>query len=102
MAPENARGFAASGQGACGSGRGRPPWRARRLREPRGEERESQRYETTISYVGHADTWDAVEIEGVLGSAGCVVRYKRGNRTLAVATISRDLQSLEAEVVMES
>src|ERR1700686_2600484 len=64
----------------------------------------SQHYDVTINYVGHADKWDAVEIEGRLNPNGrdCAVTYKRRRRTLAVATISRDLQSLQAEAAMES
>ena len=62
----------------------------------------SQHYDVTIRYVGHAENWDAVEIDGSLGAgADCSVTYKRTGRTLAVATISRDRQSLEAEVEME-
>jgi NADPH-dependent 2,4-dienoyl-CoA reductase/sulfur reductase-like enzyme len=57
----------------------------------------SQHYDATINYVGHAETWDAVEINGLLASRDCAVTYKRGGRVLAVATISRDLQSLQAE-----
>jgi NADPH-dependent 2,4-dienoyl-CoA reductase/sulfur reductase-like enzyme/nitrite reductase/ring-hydroxylating ferredoxin subunit len=57
----------------------------------------SQHYDATINYVGHAETWDAVQINGSLASRDCAVTYKRGGRTLAVATISRDLQSLKAE-----
>ena len=34
--------------------------------------------------------------------ANCAVSYKRGGRTLAVATISRDLQSLQPEASMEA
>jgi len=30
------------------------------------------------------------------------VAYKKGGRTLAIVTISRDLQSLQAEVAMEA
>jgi NADPH-dependent 2,4-dienoyl-CoA reductase/sulfur reductase-like enzyme len=61
----------------------------------------SQHYDTTINYVGHAETWDAVAIEGTLASGDCAVTYRRGNRTLAVATIGRDVESLEAELAME-
>ena len=61
----------------------------------------SQHYDLAINYVGHAENWDAVEIDGSLDARDCAVTYKRGNRTLAVATISRDLQSLQAEVTME-
>ena len=61
----------------------------------------SQHYDLTINYVGHAEAWDAVEIEGSLKSRNCAVTYRRGGRTLAVASISRDLQSLEAERDLE-
>ncbi len=62
----------------------------------------SQHYDTQISYVGHAEHWDAMEIEGTVAAGDCAVTYKRGDRTLAVATISRDIQSLQHEAAMES
>src|ERR1700674_413112 len=61
----------------------------------------SQHYETAINYGGHAEKWDAVEIDGTLANRDCAVTYKRGGRTLAVATISRDLLSLQTELAME-
>jgi NADPH-dependent 2,4-dienoyl-CoA reductase/sulfur reductase-like enzyme len=61
----------------------------------------SQHYDLAINYVGHAEKWDAVEIDGSFDAKDCAVTYKRGNRTLAVATIYRDLQSLQAELAME-
>jgi len=62
----------------------------------------SQHYDVAINYVGHAEKWDAVEIDGSLDARDCAVTYKKGGRTLAVVTISRDLQSLQAEAAMES
>jgi len=62
----------------------------------------SQHYDVAINYVGHAEKWDAVEMDGTLDARDCAVTYKRGDRPLAVATISRDLQSLRAELTMES
>jgi NADPH-dependent 2,4-dienoyl-CoA reductase/sulfur reductase-like enzyme len=62
----------------------------------------SQHYDVVINYVGHAENWDAVEIDGELDARNCVVSYKKGERTLAVATISRDLQSLQTEAGMEA
>jgi NADPH-dependent 2,4-dienoyl-CoA reductase/sulfur reductase-like enzyme/nitrite reductase/ring-hydroxylating ferredoxin subunit len=62
----------------------------------------SQHYDVTINYVGHAEKWDAVEIDGNLDARDCSIVYKNGGRTLATATISRDLQSLQAEVAMEA
>jgi len=62
----------------------------------------SQHYDLTINYVGHAESWDAIEVEGSLASRDCAVTYKRGGRILAVATLSRDLKSLRAERDLES
>jgi NADPH-dependent 2,4-dienoyl-CoA reductase/sulfur reductase-like enzyme len=62
----------------------------------------SQHYDVAINYVGHAEHWDSVEIDGDLNARNCAVLYKRAGRTLAVATISRDLQSLQAEAAMEA
>jgi NADPH-dependent 2,4-dienoyl-CoA reductase/sulfur reductase-like enzyme/nitrite reductase/ring-hydroxylating ferredoxin subunit len=62
----------------------------------------SQHYDVTINYVGHAEQWDSIEIDGTLGARDCAVNYKRGGRALAVATISRDLLSLQTELAMET
>ena len=61
----------------------------------------SQHYDVTINYVGHAEQWDAVRIDGTLESRDCSVTYSRGGRKLAVATISRDRESLQAELALE-
>jgi NADPH-dependent 2,4-dienoyl-CoA reductase/sulfur reductase-like enzyme/nitrite reductase/ring-hydroxylating ferredoxin subunit len=62
----------------------------------------SQHYDVPINYVGHAEKWDAIEIDGDIDKKDCLVRYKRDGRTLAVVTIFRDLASLEAEAEMET
>jgi NADPH-dependent 2,4-dienoyl-CoA reductase/sulfur reductase-like enzyme len=62
----------------------------------------SQHYDVVINYVGHAENWDAIEIDGELDTRDCAVTYKRGDRILAVATISRDLRSLQIEAAMEA
>jgi NADPH-dependent 2,4-dienoyl-CoA reductase/sulfur reductase-like enzyme/nitrite reductase/ring-hydroxylating ferredoxin subunit len=62
----------------------------------------SQHYDATISYVGHAEAWDAVEIDGDPDKLDCAVRYKQAGRVLAVATIGRDVVSLQSEAAMES
>ena len=54
----------------------------------------SQHYEIPINYVGYADRWDELAIEGNLAGNDCVARYKRGGRVLAVASIFRDIESL--------
>jgi len=62
----------------------------------------SQHYDLAINYVGHAERWDSVEIDGNLNARDCSVSYKRDGRTLAFATISRDVQSLQTEAAMET
>ena len=54
-----------------------------------------------INYVGHAEGWDAIEIDGDVMSRDCVVRYKQGGRVLAVASVYRDRENLEAAAAME-
>ena len=61
----------------------------------------SLHYDTSIRYVGHAEKWDDVVIDGSIDAGDCSVSYRRGGRTLAVATIGRDRENLEAEVRME-
>ena len=61
----------------------------------------SAHYDVSINYVGHAERWDAVEVDGDPFARDVAVRFKRGGRTLAVASIFRDTESLNAEVDME-
>jgi NADPH-dependent 2,4-dienoyl-CoA reductase/sulfur reductase-like enzyme/nitrite reductase/ring-hydroxylating ferredoxin subunit len=61
----------------------------------------SQHYDITINYVGHAEQWDSVRIDGTLAAHDCTVSYLSGDRRLAVATMGRDRESLEAELAME-
>jgi NADPH-dependent 2,4-dienoyl-CoA reductase/sulfur reductase-like enzyme len=61
----------------------------------------SQHYELPINYVGHAEAWDELTIDGDIAAKDCLLRYKRNGRVLAVASIYRDVQSLEAELAME-
>jgi NADPH-dependent 2,4-dienoyl-CoA reductase/sulfur reductase-like enzyme/nitrite reductase/ring-hydroxylating ferredoxin subunit len=61
----------------------------------------SQHYDVPINYVGHAEKWDEIEIDGDIAGRDCLLRYKSRGRILAVASIYRDVASLEAEVAME-
>jgi NADPH-dependent 2,4-dienoyl-CoA reductase/sulfur reductase-like enzyme len=61
----------------------------------------SQHYDVAINYVGHAEKWDTINVEGDIEKKDCSVRYMRDGRALAVVTISRDLESLVAESEME-
>jgi NADPH-dependent 2,4-dienoyl-CoA reductase/sulfur reductase-like enzyme/nitrite reductase/ring-hydroxylating ferredoxin subunit len=62
----------------------------------------TQQFGVTLKYVGHAEKWDAVEIDGSLDAKNCAVSYKQGEKTLAVATIGREIQSLQIEAAMEA
>jgi NADPH-dependent 2,4-dienoyl-CoA reductase/sulfur reductase-like enzyme len=61
----------------------------------------SQHYDVPINYVGHAEQWDEITVDGEIKTKDCLLKYKRKGRVLAVASIFRDLASLEAEVKME-
>jgi len=61
----------------------------------------SQHYDIPINYVGHAQYWDEVRIDGRLDAHDCTVSYMKAGRRLAVATIYRDQDSLKAELAME-
>lgn len=62
----------------------------------------SQHYDQAISYVGHAASWDRLELAGDPAAADCAVSYFKGDRLLAVATIGRDLDNLRAEAAFEA
>ena len=61
----------------------------------------SQHYDVPINYVGHAENWDTIDVDGDIATKDCTVRYKRDGRTMAVVTIYRDLESLKAELETE-
>ncbi len=61
----------------------------------------SQHYDVPINYVGHAQTWDEIAIDGDVMRKDCLLRFMRKGRVAAVASIFRDLASLQAELMME-
>jgi NADPH-dependent 2,4-dienoyl-CoA reductase/sulfur reductase-like enzyme/nitrite reductase/ring-hydroxylating ferredoxin subunit len=61
----------------------------------------SRHYDMRINYVGHAEGRDAVDVDGTIAARDCALRFKRAGRTLAVATIGRDMESLAVEAEME-
>ena len=61
----------------------------------------SAHYDMSILYVGHAERWDQIEIAGRVPDKDCRVTYRRDGKILAVATIGRDRENLQAEVALE-
>jgi NADPH-dependent 2,4-dienoyl-CoA reductase/sulfur reductase-like enzyme len=61
----------------------------------------SAHYDVTLSYVGHAEGWDHIDVTGSLEQHDCAVAYRHSGRTLAVATLGRDRVSLEADVALQ-
>jgi NADPH-dependent 2,4-dienoyl-CoA reductase/sulfur reductase-like enzyme len=59
-------------------------------------------YDVGINYVGHAEKWDKIEIDGSFDERSAAVRFVRGGKTLALATIYRDRESLEFERDVEA
>jgi NADPH-dependent 2,4-dienoyl-CoA reductase/sulfur reductase-like enzyme/nitrite reductase/ring-hydroxylating ferredoxin subunit len=58
----------------------------------------SQHYDVPINYVGHAESWDTIAVDGDINAKDCLLRFQRAGRTLAVASIYRDVDSLKAEL----
>ncbi len=61
----------------------------------------SAHYDVSINYVGHAESWDRIDVKGSAAARDVAVRFVKGPRTLAVATIFRDNESLDAEIAFE-
>jgi NADPH-dependent 2,4-dienoyl-CoA reductase/sulfur reductase-like enzyme/nitrite reductase/ring-hydroxylating ferredoxin subunit len=61
----------------------------------------SQHYDTTIAYVGHAEQWDRLDVNGDPAMHDCAASFWHGGRKLAVATVGRDMGSLKAEAEFE-
>ena len=61
----------------------------------------SQHYDVPINYIGHAEKWDELQIEGDVNNRDCLVRYRRNGKLLAVASIYRDLDNLKEELALE-
>ncbi|MDA9442384.1 pyridine nucleotide-disulfide oxidoreductase [Bradyrhizobium sp. CCBAU 51745] len=61
----------------------------------------SQHYDVPINYVGHAESYDDIAIEGSIKDRDCLLQYRKDGRVLAVASIYRDLDNLKAELEME-
>ena len=61
----------------------------------------TQQYDVSIDYVGHATAWDKIDQQGDPAARDVALWFRRSGRTLAVSTIFRGRESLQAELAME-
>jgi NADPH-dependent 2,4-dienoyl-CoA reductase/sulfur reductase-like enzyme/nitrite reductase/ring-hydroxylating ferredoxin subunit len=61
----------------------------------------SNHFDLGISYVGHAEKFDKVQVAGDLRKRDAIVAYREAGIIRAIATIGRDKSSLEAEAAFE-
>jgi NADPH-dependent 2,4-dienoyl-CoA reductase/sulfur reductase-like enzyme/nitrite reductase/ring-hydroxylating ferredoxin subunit len=61
----------------------------------------SAHYDVVLRTVGHASSWEAIEIHGNLEGRDATVAYRGGGAVLQVVTVGRDAVSLAAEAAME-
>ena len=56
----------------------------------------SQHYALSVRYTGHAEQWDRIDVDGRIAERACSVAFRRNGKTLAVASVKRDRENLEA------
>ena len=61
----------------------------------------SQHYDVPIAYVGHAESWQEARVHGDVAGRDCRVELVQDGKVVAVATIYRDVESLNFELEME-
>jgi NADPH-dependent 2,4-dienoyl-CoA reductase/sulfur reductase-like enzyme len=61
----------------------------------------TEQHDLSIAYVGHAEKWDEVVIDGSIEERNCSIAYLREGRKQAVAVIHRDHEGLCAEIEFE-
>jgi NADPH-dependent 2,4-dienoyl-CoA reductase/sulfur reductase-like enzyme/nitrite reductase/ring-hydroxylating ferredoxin subunit len=62
----------------------------------------TEQHDIGIAYVGHAERWDEIVIDGSIEMRDCSISYFRNGRKQAVAMMHRDHEGLLAELEFES
>ena len=62
----------------------------------------SQHHDVTLSYVGHAERWTAIDVRGDLAKRDATVLYRDGARVRAALTVGRDGASLRIQRALET
>jgi NADPH-dependent 2,4-dienoyl-CoA reductase/sulfur reductase-like enzyme/nitrite reductase/ring-hydroxylating ferredoxin subunit len=61
----------------------------------------SAHYDVSIRYVGYAERWARIVIDGELAARDATALFNADGRTLAAASVGRDRQNLQLEAAME-
>lgn len=61
----------------------------------------SAHYDVSINYVGHAEKWDRIDVDGDADKRDVAMRYMKDGKAIALATIFRDEESLKYEIDLE-
>ena len=61
----------------------------------------TRQFDLSPLYLGHAQRWDEIRIDGDLGKRDCTARYFLGGRVMASVMIGRDMACLEERERME-
>ncbi|HEY0673588.1 MAG TPA: FAD-dependent oxidoreductase [Longimicrobiales bacterium] len=61
----------------------------------------TQQYDMTVNYVGHAEDWTHINVDGSPETRDCAASFMNGERLLAYVSIGRDRESLEVERKLE-
>ncbi len=62
----------------------------------------TEQYDFGLAYVGHAERFDEIQIDGDLDKRDCRISYRRSGKELAAAFVHRDLDGLRTEVAFEN
>lgn len=62
----------------------------------------SKHYDFSVRYTGHTEKWDEAVVSGDLARQEFSIAYQAEGKTLAVASVKRDLENLKAEVALEA
>jgi NADPH-dependent 2,4-dienoyl-CoA reductase/sulfur reductase-like enzyme len=50
----------------------------------------SRQYDVSLTFLGHAEAWDSVEVQGDLARFDATVTWRQGERLVAVVTLARE------------
>jgi NADPH-dependent 2,4-dienoyl-CoA reductase/sulfur reductase-like enzyme len=62
----------------------------------------SAHYDTTLAYVGHAESWDRIIERGALERGTYAAAYEKNGKILAVTCLNEDALGLQVEAAMEA